>query len=139
MKKINEWKINEKDETDAVSDETSNLPPEECHRNSNEKENIRTYKTFDPKYANPHHEDSSRCKNNESACKTLIEKLLRLTETKSVKSLFLPKMISALQDLVTEAEAILNIDTNLNLDHMSPSYKSMPNEKLDYQWRPEKL
>ena len=69
----------------------------------------------------------------------MIEKLLRLTETKSVKSLFLPKMISALQDLVTEAEAILNIDTNLNLDHMSPSYKSMPNEKLDYQWRPEKL
>ena len=48
-------------------------------------------------------------------------------------------MISALQDLVTEAEAILNIDTNLNLDHMSPSYKSMPNEKLDYQWRPGKL
>ena len=25
MKKINEWKINEKDETDAVSDETSKI------------------------------------------------------------------------------------------------------------------
>ena len=69
----------------------------------------------------------------------MIEKLLRLTETESIKSLFLPKMISALQDLVTEAEAIPNINTNLNLDHMSPSYKSMPNEKLDYQWRPGKL
>ena len=69
----------------------------------------------------------------------MIEKLLRLTEIESAKSLFLTKMISALQDLVEEAEAISNIDTNLNLDHMSPSYKNMTNEKLDYQWRPEEL
>ena len=49
-------------------------------------------------------------------------------------------MISALQDLVKQAEAITNIDTSLNLDHMSPSYKPIPNEKLDYyQWRPGKL
>ena len=48
-------------------------------------------------------------------------------------------MISALQDFMKQAEAIPNTDTNLNLDHMSPSYKSMPNEKLDYQWRPGKL
>ena len=34
-------------------------------------------------------------------------------------------MTSALQDLMKQAEAIPNIDTNLNLDHMSPSYKSM--------------
>ena len=63
----------------------------------------------------------------------MIERLLRLTETESVKSLFLPKMISALQDLVKQAEAIANIGTSLNLDQMSPSYKPMPNEKLDYQ------
>ena len=48
-------------------------------------------------------------------------------------------MISALQDLVKQAETVANIDTNLNLDYMSLSYKSMPNEKLDYQWRPGKL
>ena len=69
----------------------------------------------------------------------MIEKLLRLTETESVESLFLPKMISALQDLVKQAEAIANIDTDLNLVYMSPSCKPMPNEKLDYQWRPGKL
>ena len=69
----------------------------------------------------------------------MIEKLLGLTETESIKSLFLPKIISALQDLVEQAEAIANIDTNLNLDHMSPSYKTMTNEKLDYQWRSAKL
>ena len=97
------------------------------------------YKTFDPKYTNSHDEDSSRCKNNERVCKSLIEKLLRLTETESAKSLFLTKMISALQDLVEQAEAIANIDTNLNLDHMSPSYKNMTNEKLDYQWRSGEL
>ena len=97
------------------------------------------YKTFHPKYTNPHYEDNSRCKNNKRACKSLIERLLRLTEIESVKSLFLPKMISALQDLVKQAEAIANIDTNLNLDHMSPSYKPMPNENLDYQWSPGKL
>ena len=62
-------KINEKDETDAVSDEASNISLElgtfeECNRNSDEKENVRMYKTFDPKYTNPHYEDSSRCKNN---------------------------------------------------------------------------
>ena len=94
------------------------------------------YESFDPKYTNPHYEDSSRWKNNERVCKSLIERSVRLTETQSVKSLFLPKMISALQDLVKQAEAIANIDTNLNLDHMPPSYKFMPNEKLDYQWRP---
>ena len=69
----------------------------------------------------------------------MIEKLLGLTETESIKSLFLSKIISALQDLVEQAEAIANIDTNLNLDHMSPSYKTMTNEKLDYQWRSAKL
>ena len=137
-------KINEKDETDAVTDDASNISleletSEECNGNSDEKENVRMYKTFDPKYTNPHYEDSSRCKNNEKVCKSLIKKLLRLTETESVKSLFLPKMISVLQDLLKQAEAIANIDTNLNLDHMSPSYKPMPNEKLDYQWRPGKL
>ena len=52
-------------------------------------------------------------------------------ETESVKSLFLPKMISLLQDLVKQAEAIPIIESNLNLDHMSPSYKHMPNEKLN--------
>ena len=41
-------------------------------------------------------------------------------------------MISASQNLVKQAEAIANIDTNLNLDHVSPSYKPMPYEKLDY-------
>ena len=97
------------------------------------------YKTFDPKYTNSHDEDSSRCKNNERVYKSLIEKLLRLTENESVKSLFLPKIISASQDLVKQAEAIANIDTNLNLDHMSPSHKNMTNEKLDYQWRPGEL
>ena len=138
-------KINEKDETDAVSDKASNISleletSEKCNRNSDEKENVRMYKTFDPKYTNPHYEDSSRCKNNERVCnKSLIERLLRLTETESVKSLFFPKMISALQDLVKQAEAIANTDTSLNLDHMSPSYKPMPNEKLDYQWRPGNL
>ena len=60
-------------------------------------------------------------------------------ETESVKSLFLPKMISLLQDLVKQAEAIPIIESNLNLDHMSPSYKHMPNEKLNQQWWPEKL
>ena len=48
-------------------------------------------------------------------------------------------MISALQDFMKQAEAIPNTDTNLNLDHMSPSCKSIPNAKIDYQWRPEKL
>ena len=48
-------------------------------------------------------------------------------------------MISQLQDLEKQAEAIANIDTNLNLDHMSPSYKPMPNGKLDYHWRRGKL
>ena len=38
-----------------------------------------------------------------------------------------------------QAEAIANIDTDLNLDYMSPSYKPMPNGKLDYQRRPGKL
>ena len=38
-----------------------------------------------------------------------------------------------------QAEAIANIDINLNLDYMSPSCQPMPNERLDYQWRPEKL
>ena len=38
-----------------------------------------------------------------------------------------------------KAEAIAKIDTNLNLESMSPSYKSVPNEKLYYQWRPRKL
>ena len=137
-------KINEKDDTDAVSDEASNISleletSEECNRNSDEKENVRMYKTFDPKYTNTHYEDSSRCKNNVRVCKSLTERLLRLTETESIKSLFLPKMISALQDLVKQAEDIVNIDTGLNLDHMSPSYKPMPNEKLGYQWRPGKL
>ena len=41
--------------------------------------------------------------------------------------------------MVKQAEAIANIDTNLNLDHMSPPYKPKPNKKLDYQWRPGKL
>ena len=132
------------DETDAVNDEASNISreletSEECNRNSDEKENVRMYKTFDPKYTNPQYEDSNRCKNNERVCKLLIEKLLRLTETESVKSLFLPKMVSALQDLVKQAEAIANIDINPNLDYISPSYKPMPNEKLDYQWKPGKL
>ena len=40
-------------------------------------------------------------------------------------------MISASQNLVKQAEAIANIDTNLNLDQMLPSYKPMPNEKLE--------
>ena len=88
-------------------------------------------KTFDPKYTNSHDEDSGRRKNNEKVCKSLTEKLLRLTKTASVKSLFLQKLISALQDLVKQAEAIANIDTNLNLDQMLPSYKPMPNEKLE--------
>ena len=127
-----------------MSDEASSISleletSEECNRNSDEKENVRMYKTFDPKYTNPHYEDSSRCENNKRVCKSLIERLLRLTETESVKSLFLPKMILASQALVRQAEAIANINTNLNLDHMSPSYKPMPNEKLDYQWRPGKL
>ena len=130
--------------TDVVSDEASNISleletSEECNRNSDEKENVRMYKTFDSKYTNTHYEDSSRWKNNVRVCKSLIERLLRLVETESVKSLFLPKMISALQDLVKQAEAIANIDTGLNLDHMSPSYKPMPNEKLGYQWRSGKL
>ena len=48
-------------------------------------------------------------------------------------------MISTFQNLLKQTEAIADIDTNLNLDHMSPSYKSMPNEKLVYQRRPGKL
>ena len=48
-------------------------------------------------------------------------------------------MTLALQDLVKQAEVIANIDNNLNLDHMSPSYKHVPNEKLNYQWRPGKM
>ena len=121
-------KINEKDETDAVSDEASNISLElqtsdKCNRSSDENENMRMCKTFDLWYTNSHDEDSSRCKNNERVYKSLIEKLLRLTENESVKSLFLPKMISVSQDLVKQAEAIANIDTNLNLDHMSPSSK----------------
>ena len=44
-------------------------------------------------------------------------------------------MISALQDLVKQEETIANIDTNLNLNYKLPSYKPMPNERLDYQWR----
>ena len=48
-------------------------------------------------------------------------------------------MISTLQDLVKQSEAIVNIDTNLNLDNESPSYKPLINEKLDYQWRLGKL
>ena len=48
-------------------------------------------------------------------------------------------MALALQDLVKQAEAIANTDTNLNLDRMSSLYKHMPNEKLGYQWRPGKL
>ena len=69
----------------------------------------------------------------------MIKKLLHLTETESVKSLFLPKLILAGEDLVKQAEAIANVDTNLNLDYMLSSYKPMPNEKLHYQWRPGKL
>ena len=84
---------------------------------------------------NSHDKDSSRCKHNERVCKSLIEKLLRLMEIQSVKLFFLPKMLSALQDLLKQAEAIAYIDTNLNLDHISPFYKPMPNEELDYQWR----
>ena len=44
-------------------------------------------------------------------------------------------MISALQDLVKQEEAIANIDTKLNLNYKLQSYKPMPNERLDYQWR----
>ena len=45
-------KVNEKDETDAVSDEASSISleletSEECNRNSDEKENVRMYKTFE--------------------------------------------------------------------------------------------
>ena len=91
-------KINEKDETAAVSDETSNISleletSEECNRNNDENENVRMYKFFDPKHTNPDYEDSSRCKNNKRVCKSLTERLLRLTKTESVKLLSLPKMI----------------------------------------------
>ena len=46
-------------------------------------------------------------------------------ETESVKSLFLPKTILALDDLVKQAEAIANLGTNSNLES---SYKHMPIE-----------
>ena len=44
-----------KDETDAVSDEASNISlelqtSEECNRHNDEKGNVRMYKIFDPKY-----------------------------------------------------------------------------------------
>ena len=49
-------------------------------------------------------------------------------------------MISALQqDLVKQGEAISNIDTNLNLDYLSSSYKLMPNEKFDYLMETRKV
>ena len=72
------FKINENDETDAVSDEASNISlelqtSEECNRNSDESENVRMYKTFDQRYTNSHDEDSSRCKNNERVYKSLIK------------------------------------------------------------------
>ena len=90
--------INEKDETDPANDAVLKISLElqtfqECNRNIDEKENVRTYKTFDGEYTNSQYEDNSRWKNNERVCKPLIEKLLRLTKTESVKSLFLPKMI----------------------------------------------
>ena len=71
-------KINEKDETDAVSDEASNISLElqtsdKCNRNSDESENVRMNKTFDQRHTNSHDEDSSRCKNNERVYKSLIE------------------------------------------------------------------
>ena len=69
----------------------------------------------------------------------MIKKLLHLTETQCVQSLFLPKMILAREDLVKQAEAIANVDTNLSLDYILSSYKPMPNEKSYYQWRPGKL
>ena len=48
-------------------------------------------------------------------------------------------MILAQEDLVKQAEAIANVDTNLSLDYILSSYKPMPNEKSYYQWRPGKL
>ena len=137
-------KINLKDQTDAASDEALNFSleletSEKFNWNSDRKESVRIYKTFDLKYTNPRYEDSSKCKNNERVCKSLIKKLLHLTVTESVKSLFLPKLILVGEDLVKQAEAIANVDSNLNLDYMLSSYKPMPNEKSHYQWRPGKL
>ena len=57
-------------------------------------------------------------------------------ETESVKSLFLPKTILALDDLVKQAEALANLGTNSNLES---SYKHMPIEKSYYQCRPGKM
>ena len=144
LKRERYLKINLKDQTDAASDEALNFSleletSEKFNWNSDGKESVRIYKTFDLKYTNPRYEDSSRCKNNERVCKSLIKKLLHLTVTESVKSLFLPKLILVGEDLVKQAEAIANVDSNLNLDYMLSSYKPMPNEKSHYQWRPGKL
>ena len=66
----------------------------------------------------------------------MIKKLLDLMETESVKSLFLPKTILVLDDLVKQAEAIANLGTNSNLES---SYKRMPSEKSYYQCRSGKM
>ena len=132
-------KINEKDPIDATSDKTHNFSLEletsgECNRNSDAKENGRMYlRTLTRNMQTLAMKIAVGAKR---VCKSLIKKLLDLMETESVKSLFLPKTILVLDDLVKQAEAIANLGTNSNLES---SYKRMPSEKSYYQCRSGKM